>query len=234
MLGAFFGNVSQRAFGSVGKNIDGLDDKFKRLNSSASSGFQTLRAGADRLGETVATINRGLREQADRIRNMPRMQQPQAQTPTDTTGTRPRHDTRDPETGRYIPRRRGWGWTGGDGGGPRFGSRFFPGSGLGGISAFGGLGSIGVLFGGASAEREFSRFDVNLATLQAEAGLNAQQRRGVTGQILDIAGSPQFNTDEISSTLIAMVKDGIALTDALQINLLQTLKIRYTIPTASE
>ena len=210
MLGAFFGNVSQRAFGSMGRHIDGLEDKFRRLNSAASSGFGTLRAGADRVGDAIAGINRGLREQADRIRNMPRLRQPQT-----TTGPRTRHDERDPVTGRYIPRRRGWGWGGGDGFGTRFGSRFSPGGGLGGISAFGGLGSIGVLFGGASAARGFGRFDANLATLQAEAGLDAEQRRDVTGQILDIAGSTQFDTQQVSSTLIAMVKDGIALTDAL-------------------
>ena len=214
MLGAFFGNVSQRVFGGMGRNIGGLEEKFNRMNSAAASGFQRLRSGADRVGDAIAGINRGLREQADRIRNMPRMRPP----PQTTTGPR-RHDERDPETGRYIPRRRGWGWGrggGGDGfGGTRFGSRFSPGGGLGGVSAFGGLGSIGVLFGGASAARGFGRFDANLATLQAEAGLNQEQRRDVTGQILDIAGSTQFDTQQVSSTLIAMVKDGIELNEAL-------------------
>ena len=92
---------------------------------------------------------------------------------------------------------------------------FSPGGGLGGISAFGGLGSVGLLFGGASVARGFGQFDANLATIQAEAGLDKTQRKEVTGQILDLAGSTQFNTDEISSALIQMIRDGVKLNDAL-------------------
>ena len=217
MLSAFFGTVSQRAFGnssqrvfgSMGKQVNGLESKFKQLQNVAQSSYDVMRAGTNRAIDATESLNRKLREQSDRLRNMPKMPRPATGQPHPTTG-----QGRDPETGRWLPGRGVRG--GGGGGGTRFGSRFSPGGGLGGISAFGGLGSVGLLFGGASVARGFSSFDANLATLQAEAGLNAEQRKGVTGNILDIAGSTQFDTQQVSSTLIAMVKDGIALKDALE------------------
>ena len=220
MLGAFFANVSQRAFGRAGadisqrafghmnRSVEVLESKFKQLQNVAQSSYDVMRAGTNRAIDATDSLNRKLREQADRIRRMPKMPNPTTGRPHPTTG-----QGRDPETGRWLP---GRGGRGGGGSGTRFGSRFSPGGGLGGISAFGGLGSVGLLFGGASVARGFSSFDANLATLQAEAGLNQQQRKDVTGQILDIAGSTQFDTQQVSSTLIAMVKDGIELKDALE------------------
>ena len=201
MLGAFFGNVSRNVFGNMNKQIGGLDSKFKRLEIVAQSSFQALRTGANRASDAIDSLNRGLREQADRIRNMPKMPSP----PRQPSGGQPRGDD-----GRYLPGRGR-----GGGGSTRFGSRFSPGGGLGGISAFGGLGSVGALFAGASIARGFGTFDANLATIQAEAGLDKMQRKDVTGQILDLAGSTQFNTDEISSALIQMIRDGVKLNDAL-------------------
>ena len=208
MLGAFFGNVSSRTFGGISKQFDGLESKFRQLQNVAQSSYETMRAGTNRAIDATESLNRKLREQAERIRKMPKMPHPTTGQPHPTTG-----QGRDPSTGRWLP---GRGGRGGGGGNTRFGSRFSPGGGLGGISAFGGLGSVGLLFGGASVAKGFSSFDANLATLQAEAGLNQQQRKDVTGSILDIAGSTQFDTQQVSSTLIAMVKDGIALSDALE------------------
>ena len=224
MLGAFFGNVSHRAFGRMGAGIETLENKFKQLGSVAQSRTGTLRTGAERFSEAVQSINRGLREQANRIRGMPPLRQPSLQTFPIGRGmpSQPKHHSYSQprgEDGRYLPGQGRGGRGGGSRGfgGTRFASRFSPGAGgFGGISAFGGLGSVGVLFGGASAARGFGRFDANLATLQAEAGLDTEQRKDVTGQILDIAGSTQFDTQQVSSTLIAMVKDGIELNQALE------------------
>ena len=205
MLGAFFGSVGNRAFGKLGGNIDGIDSKFKRLENVAQSSFASMRTGANRASDAVDALTRKLKEQTDKIRKMPKIPNPLQQP----RGGQPR----DPETGRWLPGRgRG---AGGGGGGPRFGSRFSPGGGLGGISAFGGLGSVGALFAGASVARGFSSFDANLATIQAEAGLDAQQRKDVTGQILDISGSTAFNTSDVSGALIQMIRDGVKLGDAL-------------------
>ena len=91
MLGAFFGNVSQRAFGRMGAGIETLENKFKQLGNVAQSRFGTLRTGADRFGQAVESINRGLREQADRIRRMPRLRQPPPQTFPQVEVCRPNH-----------------------------------------------------------------------------------------------------------------------------------------------
>ena len=48
MLGAFFRNVSNRAFRRLGGNIGGLDSKFKRLENVAHSSYDMMRADTNR------------------------------------------------------------------------------------------------------------------------------------------------------------------------------------------
>lgn len=215
MFGAFFGNITQRAFGragsdsgqrafgKMGKQVDGLEAKFKQLDNAVKAPFRSLQASASKVESALAGVNKQLQEQMNKIRRMPKLPEPSRQPKAGLPPSSPQPRAprgRDPS---------------GRGGGTRFGSRFSPGGGLGGISAFGGLGSVGLLFGGASVARSFGSFDANLATIQAEAGLDKTQRKEVTGQILDIAGSTQFNTDEVSGMLIQMIRDGVKLNDAL-------------------
>ena len=201
-------NRAVDAVEKLGRGLREQDTQIKGLRQSARAGYEVLRSGVSRAAGGVDKLNQKLREQADRIRNMPRFRQPTAA---------PAGQPRDPNSGRFLPGGRGGG--GGSGGGGsrfRFGGTSAGGFYAGGFGSLGGLTTLGAAFGLGSAARGFGSFDANITTLQAEAGLDAAQRKAVTGQILDIAGSTQFNTDEVSSTLIAMVKDGIALNDALE------------------
>ena len=217
MLGVFFGNVSQRAFGSMGRHIDGLEDKFKRLNSAAASGFQTLRASAEKVESVFARINRQLQEQANRIKGMPRMRQP---LPTGTGTGQP------PRSPQGTGQGRGSGGRGG-GGRFRFGGTSAGNFYAGGFGGLGGLGTLGAAYGIGSIARSFGGFDANIHTLMAEAGpdiSNVGGQAGLTQNILDIAGATQFSTTDVSEAMIMMVKDGVRLQDALK-NIPSVLKL---------
>ena len=202
MLGAFFGNISQRAFGRMGRQINTLENKFKQLGNVAQSRFTSMRAGADKVADAVASINRRLREQAERMRNMPKMPRPPRQTAP--SGTPQSGDTRG---GRGRGRR-----------GPYFGGTSSGHMYAGGFGGIGGFGALGAAYGIGSIARGFGAFDANIHTLMAEAGPDIKQvggQAGLTQNILDIAGATQFSSGETAELLIAMVKDGVKLNDAL-------------------
>ena len=195
-----------RAFKPLNSGLESLAAKLSKVSTSARAGFGGFTDSANKALSTVNKLNDALDKHAEKVRKMPKMPSSPMPRGPQPSGSQPRAPQGGAPTGRGG---------GGRGRGPYFGGTSSGHMYAGGFGGIGGFGMLGAAYGIGSIARGFGSFDANLATLQAEAGLSKAQRKDVTGDILDIAGSTAFNKDEVSSMLVTMIRDGVKLKDAL-------------------